>query len=246
MVDDKSARGDWRRVWPRAIDRPWKVIFAMCVAGCLVLPLDVPVSRFCLNQGTPGEIRRMLDRVEFFGHGYGVLGIVITICVLTPHLRRHTWRVASCAMGAGVFADLIKLTYQRTRPCAFDFQAGVATTFRGFSLASRENRDVMFHAGYQSLPSAHTATAFGLAIALSWLYPRGKIWFLTLAILVAASRVDGGAHFLSDVCWGAACGYGFAVAMIRGRLAGWFARYEQQAATHSADQRADSAARRAA
>jgi membrane-associated phospholipid phosphatase len=39
------------------------------------------------------------------------------------------------------------------------------------------------------------------------MYPHARRWFFALAILVAANRVEGGAHFASDVCWGAAVGY---------------------------------------
>jgi membrane-associated phospholipid phosphatase len=58
----------------------------------------------------------------------------------------------------------------------------------------------------QSFPSAHTATAFGLALCLASLYPQGKGWFFTLASLVAMQRMVAGAHYLSDVLAGAAIG----------------------------------------
>jgi membrane-associated phospholipid phosphatase len=49
--------------------------------------------------------------------------------------------------------------------------------------------------------------AVAAAIVLGKTYPQARIWFGTLAFLVAMNRVDGRAHFASDVCWGAAIGY---------------------------------------
>ena len=79
----------------------------------------------------------------------------------------------------------------------------------------------------QSFPSAHTATAVGLAIALSWLYPRGRWMFATLALLVACQRIESGYHFASDTIFGAAVGLFIAIACLKnGRLARRFDRIE--------------------
>ena len=71
----------------------------------------------------------------------------------------------------------------------------VSETFTGvlplFSVGSHE----------RGTPSAHTSAAVCFAIALCWLYPRGKVAFVTLATLAATQRIAGGAHFLSDVLW---------------------------------------------
>ncbi len=80
----------------------------------------------------------------------------------------------------------------------------------------------------QSFPSAHTATAAGLAAALTWLYPQGRLLFPLLAILVGCQRIVCGAHYLSDVCIGAAAGCLVAQFFLRvGRLPAWFDRWEQ-------------------
>jgi membrane-associated phospholipid phosphatase len=74
----------------------------------------------------------------------------------------------------------------------------------------------------QSFPSGHTATAVGLALALSSLYPGGRRLFALLAVLAASQRVLFDAHFLSDtlVAAGIAC---FVAAFLRDRLF-WDAR----------------------
>ena len=53
-------------------------------------------------------------------------------------------------------------------------------------------------------PSAHAATAVGLAIALGVLYPRGRWLFIAFAFLAGLQRIEAQAHFASDVLAGAA------------------------------------------
>ncbi len=85
-------------------------------------------------------------------------------------------------------------------PNSFDFAGSVGSTFGAWlplwSVGSTG----------QSLPSGHTGTAVGLAIALVWAYPRGRWLFPVLALLVACQRVQAGAHWLSDVLAGGVVG----------------------------------------
>ncbi len=128
----------------------------------------------------------------------------------------------------GLAADVIKLLVHRVRPCRYDFQSG-EPIFRGLSFTSVESFGDIFEASYHSVPSAHTAVAVGLAVALGWLYPRGRSWFLLVAALTGASRVDGGAHFASDVCWGAALGYLLAHQCVgQTRFGRWFDNWESK------------------
>ena len=62
-----------------------------------------------------------------------------------------------------------------------------------------------------SMPSGHASTAFGAAVAVGLVHPRLRWPLLTLAALVAISRVWLGVHFLSDVLAGAALGTAVAV-----------------------------------
>jgi undecaprenyl-diphosphatase len=57
-----------------------------------------------------------------------------------------------------------------------------------------------------SFPSGHSITAFAVAIPLGLFYP--YLWpsLLTVACLIAASRIILGMHFLSDVLAGSAIG----------------------------------------
>ena len=65
------------------------------------------------------------------------------------------------------------------------------------------------HLTAYSFPSGHAETAFALAVALGYLYPRRRAAFYILAALVAFSRVYNGEHFPLDVICGGLVGYAF-------------------------------------
>ncbi|MEM7475000.1 MAG: phosphatase PAP2 family protein [Planctomycetota bacterium] len=59
----------------------------------------------------------------------------------------------------------------------------------------------------RSFPSGHAATAVGLAIALSILFPRSAPIFGILAVSACLQRMTSGAHYASDVLAGAAVAF---------------------------------------
>jgi membrane-associated phospholipid phosphatase len=174
------------------------------------------------------EVRGSLgyfDIFEPFGHGLGVVLVLLMLHQLDPARRWAIPRVAACALAAGGAADLLKMIIMRTRPndVPLDFAGLVWATFGDWlPLLSGQS-------GSQSFPSAHTATAAGLAAGLIWLYPQGRLLFTVLAVLVGCQRVVSGAHFPSDVCAGAAAGLVAATFLLHlGRLPVWFARWESR------------------
>ena len=148
---------------------------------------------------------------ELFGHGLGVVLVVLILHQLDPGRRWAIPRVLACALAAGVAADLLKMTVMRCRPydLPFPFAGSVWETFgQWWPLLSGGSES-------QSFPSAHTATAVGLAAALIWLYPQGRLLFTVLAVLVGCQRVAVGAHYPSDVLVGAAVGCLVAALLLR-------------------------------
>jgi membrane-associated phospholipid phosphatase len=193
----------------------------LVVGAACALCVDCPLARWCLADRLPGDLAKLLSISEAFGHGAGVLLIVLAVHQLDPARRYALPRVLVAAFGSGLGANVIKMLIARTRPHQFDFEGSVATTFSDWApLASAGS-------GAQSFPSAHTATAVGLAVALAWLYPRGRGLFAAFAVLVACQRIESGAHFLSDTLCGAAVGFVVSACCFRvGRLPTWFDRFE--------------------
>ena len=194
---------------------------ALLVAGAAALAVDCGLSRWFVDGHCPGELRRLLNAIEPFGNGWGVAVILLVVFNLDLPRRATLPRLLAMSLGAGLMADVIKLTVARVRPHNFSFDGTTFDTFgQFFPFLGTGSVD-------QSFPSAHTATAVGLAIALGWLYPRGRGLFIALAVLVACQRLQSGAHYLSDVLCGAGVGCAVALACLNNaRLAGWFGRLE--------------------
>lgn len=200
-----------------ARNAPWpaRLPLILLIAGLLALAVDLPLARWCLQDGVPRDLRKLLQLAEAFGHGLGIVAILFTVLILDQTQRWKAPRLAIASLGAGLLANIGKLVIARTRPHYFDFGGGISDSFTGWlPLASGPSFE-------QGCPSAHTAAAAGLAAGLTWLYPHGRTWFACLAALVALQRIEAGAHFLSDTLWGAALGVAVARIAIAMPSLGW-------------------------
>lgn len=179
------------------------VLAAIAVAGlfAVALAIDLPLQRIADGGRPPGVVRDYFKATETFGNGWGVAMIVVTIVMLDRARRVQTSRLLTASLGAGIMADVVKLVVSRTRPHGVELaEATVFDTFAGWMpLASAGSVG-------QSFPSAHTATAAGLAVALTAAYPAGARLFACFAAGVAMQRIAVGAHFASDVIAGGALG----------------------------------------
>ena len=180
----------------------WATLFAL--AACAALAIDVPVANWFRDGWGLGDVRKMLNLSEVFAHGFGVALILVTVAVLDPWKRPLLLRVTACAFGAGAFAQLAKHLFPRIRPNAFNPPGDVFSSFVPWGVEAQYQAAELGRAAIQSFPSGHTATAAGLALGLSWLYPRGRWLFLGFACLAAAQRITSLAHFVSDACAAAA------------------------------------------
>ena len=70
-----------------------------------------------------------------------------------------------------------------------------------------------------AFPSAHAALAFALIPVLDREFPVLKWFWITFAVMVAASRLYLDVHYFSDVVWGALLGYAIGT---------WFVRWEEK------------------
>jgi membrane-associated phospholipid phosphatase len=176
----------------------------LLLSAWLVFPYDSWISLHChrIPNGEPALLRNILDNVEPFGHAVGVVIASLAVLLLEQKQWKTGFSVLGAGVGAGLIADFFKLWVSRVRPRNYDFatldpQATLTGWMPLFSAGSSS----------QSFPSAHTATAFGMAVMLSSLYPRGRFLFFLLAIMVMGHRLFSGAHFASDILTGAAIGW---------------------------------------
>ncbi len=195
--------------------RPQVPVLLLCVLGALAVCIDLPLARWARSpDGTVNTLRELLENLEPFGHAVGVISIAIVIVRLDERRMHVVPRVLLAALGAGLAANAIKLCIHRERPWlltadvvdSLDTFRGV---FPGLSAAS----------GGQSFPSAHAASAMGLAVALAHYYPRIGAICYALAGATAMSRVVAGSHYASDALAGLALGLLVGRAMV---AASWF------------------------
>ncbi len=207
---------------PRGRFAPLWLAGLLVLAAVATLSVDCPIAIWCQADSLPGDIRDLLNFMELYGHGLGVLLIGLIIYQLDPGSRWALPRLLTVALGSGMAANLVKMLVSRTRPHNFDCTLGATASFNGWLPLGQTG------SGHQSFPSAHTATAVGLAFAMAWLYPRGRWLFPALAAAVALQRIAAGSHFPSDTLCGAAVGCVVATFLLRaGPLPDRFDSWEQ-------------------
>ncbi len=174
-------------------------LLTLAVIRFWIVYLDQPLSR--LARGGGFRIKSLAQEVTWFGRSdvylyplTALLLILILAARLLPQWREKAtswaWTTGYLWLAvalSGLANDLVKLIAGRPRPSVGDVPSAPFT----------------FSYDFQSFPSGHSAVAFGLALALSLLWPRGRWLFLAGAVAVAVSRVVLGAHYPADVLGGA-------------------------------------------
>ena len=167
-----------------------------------IAAIDLPLAALAKGRSLPDGIDKLLEAGEHFGTFYGHVLIFLVIWAIDPAHRRSIVRIAAAAWSAGLAANIVKLCIARTRPKYFDFESLAAGHgFLGFAPGLPGGSRI------QGFPSAHTATAVGFAIALAYVYPRGRTVFLLMAGIVGLQRIATSSHFASDVLVGAFVGW---------------------------------------
>jgi undecaprenyl-diphosphatase len=180
-----------RRLWS------WLLVVAIVVAalGCAFW-LDPFVHSWVLeHQSRPAKI--FMRNVSRFGDWleHFLLGLVLASLAWWRGNKRWTRIFLSMLMAcaiAGAAARVIKITTGRARP-----SVKTEETWNGPRLSDK------FHA----FPSGHTAAStafFGVLFFASW---RIGLACLPIPLLIAASRIYVGAHYLSDVVFATMLGF---------------------------------------
>jgi membrane-associated phospholipid phosphatase len=224
-------RPDW--AYPKrglAIALRWPLLMFV-LGSAAIATVDGPIARYDFPNSAPRQLMAVVNHAEVFGNGVCVVFFLTAVWLLDPARRRMIPRLACASWGAGIAANLVKLCVTRERPYRW-LETGAATIgeqFGGwFPLAGNPSM-------HQSFPSAHTATAVGLALGLTALYPRGGKLFGLLAALVAMQRAAGDMHFVSDTLFAAGIALLTGLALYRWPpLVRAFERFEAAAAAADA------------
>jgi undecaprenyl-diphosphatase len=102
----------------------------------------------------------------------------------------------SSAAAATILFRALKRTSRRKRPCEIEPHCWAS----------------ILPPDKYSFPSGHSITAFSVAVSVGLFYPYIEPTLIVLALLIAASRIVLGMHFLSDVIAGSAIGIGLGFA----------------------------------
>lgn len=178
--------------------------------GVLAFALDVPIAIWLQENDLPSELLKPIKLAEIGGHGTGAAMVLFSAIYLArkegsiTHRRRQLSRLIAATYLGSLVVDGLKLVIPRVRPRFADFTVGLNAqeTFGSQLLEFGEHSK----AALMSFSSGHSAVAAGLATALWWIHPPGRLVYLTLAILASLQRVINGWHYLSDVLIGAGIG----------------------------------------
>lgn len=209
---------------------PWRpgaivgAVALLLVLAVLMVGFDAWISRAV--RGSDWWLRHALGALTTTGDakwylipaGIGVLAAALLRARAGGRAARRLWGWCAAAAGfvfgaialSGILVNAIKVLVGRPRPKLLDMEGAL-----GFSPFS-------FNGDFHSFPSGHANTLLALGLALAFLLPRYRRWLISIAAVLALSRVAVNAHYLSDVVAGGALAVP-TTAWLRGRFAarGW-------------------------
>jgi membrane-associated phospholipid phosphatase len=189
---------------------PFGLLFALL--SVLAIQFDTWLVSIIDATNVRGDARRAIELGEAFSFGPAAMVIALGVVLSDSRSKWFTSRLFLYPLFAGIVANISKLAIPRLRPRSLAdlelVQGSVATGWDTFTSWRPHPGLIQVADGsastWQSFPSGHTATAIGLAIGLSRLYPQARWYFFALAAFAGLQRIVVNAHYPSDVLAGAA------------------------------------------
>jgi len=189
---EAAGEGGWGRN-RRLLAISFLAVVAFSVLSFLIL--DRPLAYACSGLGKGS--REFLRFVTTFGlSGWYLvpsllLFVLFRFCSRKPALAGRALFVFLAISLSGIVVDILKFILGRYRPAMlFHENLYGFAFFRTDALAT-------------SFPSGHAAVISALALSLDAVWPKFRVLYALVALLVIGSRVVTCAHFLSDVAAGA-------------------------------------------
>lgn len=165
---------------------------------------DAPLTRFVRSlNDVHGDhlanpwLAQLSDIGDRLGKGESLVILSLLLLTVGYGLKQPPWKDAGwqslIAHGlVAVSANILKHVIGRPRP-KFMHAGNLELSPAGGS-------------GWDSFPSGHAAASFAVATVLAVKFPRARWLILVAAVVIAASRILRGSHYLTDVAGGAALG----------------------------------------
>ena len=173
----------------------WVILF------CAALFVDRSVAEW-VHRTTPLDKTHRATRMLIFAVRMpGDIRFSVAIAIVLVMFHPKKWGGAAALLLSAVASGinwLIKWIAGRQRPIRVIDPFAFHHFPRGLS--------GLFHESGLSFPSGDAAHAFAAAASLAILYPKGRLIFYFIAVLVAVERVLENAHYVSDVVAGAGLG----------------------------------------
>lgn len=196
----------------------WSTLYVALFCLLSIAFFDRPVALW-FKANVHGEVEGFFKVVTRLGEAelYLVPAGLLWVGLMAAGIRaktaeaRRRWRRLSFTPGflflsvavSGLIGNAIKISLGRYRP-RYMFQDGLY----GFNPFNTEW-------GMNSFPSGHSQAAFAAMTALMIIFPRYDVFWLLIAVLVAASRVVTTVHWLSDAVAGSYLAVAVAIMLAR-------------------------------
>lgn len=165
----------------------WDFIAAVFGAKIWIASAFVAVLVFC--------IKKYLNSNACFKNAKNKFSIPVMVCDFFAKMRAsYAVLIFSSVLSAGIIVKLLKVLIGRARPIFFE------------ALGQTGFYPLNWDWAFNSMPSGHTAVSFAGLVMIGMLAPKYKVLTWTMAIVIGFSRVAVGAHWPSDVIFGAFIG----------------------------------------